>query len=203
MNRAVFLDRDGTMSYDAHYLDTPDRLRLYKSTVPALTLLQSHSFKIIMVTNQSGIARGLFSEATLHLIHDRLKNLLHEKSVQLNGIYYCPHHPDEQCRCRKPKTGLFHEAMKNHAISLPGSFMVGDSLCDIEAGHALGCQTILVLTGRGRQTLKAIREMKIPMPPHFVAPHLFSAAHWIIKKQALPKRAEPAKRTQSDIQATV
>lgn len=212
MNQAVFLDRDGTLSYDTHYLAAPDRLKLYKSTIPALSLLQSHTFKIIVVTNQSGIARGIFSESTLHSIHQRLTQLLKKNQVRLDDIYFCPHHPDQHCDCRKPKAALFYQAVREHQLNLSASFMIGDSVCDIEAGLTIGCQTILVLTGRGRQTLQIIRRKKaLSRLPHFIAPHLLAAAQWIARQKppvakataTAPTPFSPSLERQNDIPTTV
>jgi D-glycero-D-manno-heptose 1,7-bisphosphate phosphatase len=154
MNRAIFLDRDGTLVHPRHYPTRPADLHLYAGIGPALRLLQTAGFKLIMITNQSGLARGYFGEADLTRMHEYLASELAKLDVRLDGIYYCPHHPEGtvrdlaiECECRKPQPGMLFRAAAEHALELGRSWFVGDILDDIEAGRRAACRTVLVDLG--------------------------------------------------------
>lgn len=146
VNKAVFLDRDGTMAENIGYCRSPEDFRLLSRTVEAVKLLNQHAFKLILITNQSGIGRGYFTEGALARIHRKMKEELAREGAYVDAIYYCPHHPDDDCDCRKPKPKLVLRAAKEHDIDLKRSFIVGDEPKDIELGRAVGCRTILVKT---------------------------------------------------------
>lgn len=141
---AVFVDRDGTMAKDVHYCSRPEDFELFPNTAKAIRLLNEHGLRVIVITNQSGIARGYFTEDTLASIHEKMITALAKEGARVDAIYYCPHHPDNKCECRKPKPNLVLKAAKEHNIDLKRSFMVGDLQMDIELGKAVGCKTILV-----------------------------------------------------------
>lgn len=143
-NRAVFLDRDGTMAKDVHYCRCPQDFELFPNTAKAAKLLNEHGFKVIVITNQSGIARGYFTEETLTDIHEKMERELAREGAWVDAIYHCPHHPDDGCDCRKPKPKLALLAAKEHDIDLEHSFVVGDLQLDIDLGRTLGCKTILI-----------------------------------------------------------
>ena len=143
-SKAVFLDRDGTMAKDVHYCSCPEDFELFPNTAKAIRMLNEHSFKVIVVTNQSGIARGYFTEETLAKIHRKMEAELAKEGASVDGIYYCPHHPDDGCDCRKPKPKLVRQATKDFDIDLKHSFVVGDLEMDIEMGKVVGCYTLLV-----------------------------------------------------------
>lgn len=143
-NRAVFVDRDGTMAKDVHYCSCPEDFELFPNTAKAIKLLNEHGFKVIIITNQSGIARGYFTEETLARIHEKMKMELAKEGARIDAIYYCPHHPDDNCDCRKPKPKLAFQAVNSHQVDLKQSFMIGDLPMDIELGRTIGCRTILV-----------------------------------------------------------
>ncbi len=143
-NKAVFLDRDGTMAPDVHYCSRPEDFELFSNTAKAIKLLNEHGFKVIVITNQSGIARGYFTEQTLAEIHKKMKRELAKEGAWVDAIYYCPHHPDDNCDCRKPKPKLALQAAKEHCIDLKCSFVIGDLQMDINLAKALGCKAILV-----------------------------------------------------------
>ena len=149
VNKAVFIDRDGTININVEYLDSPDDLQVYPGVADGIKLLRDNGFKIIVVTNQSGIARGHFSEGTLEKIHERMKNEFAKKGASVDGIYYCPHHPDDGCSCRKPNTGLLERAIKDFDIDVNDSFIIGDRMLDVEAGHKMGLKTVLVPEKKG------------------------------------------------------
>jgi D-glycero-D-manno-heptose 1,7-bisphosphate phosphatase len=149
--RALFLDRDGTLVQPRHYPSRPEELILFDGIGPALHALQDAGFLLIVVTNQSGIARGLFTEADLERMHQHLARKLERLSVRLDGIYYCPHHADGSipelsfsCECRKPRPGMLRRAAAEHCLDLRRSWFVGDILDDVEAGNRAGCRTVLV-----------------------------------------------------------
>jgi D-glycero-D-manno-heptose 1,7-bisphosphate phosphatase len=154
IHRALFLDRDGTLVYPRHYPSRPEDLCLYDNIGPGLRHLQESGFHLIVITNQSGLARGIFDAAALQRMHDYLTSELNRFDVAIDGIYYCPHHPDGvipelaiRCACRKPQPGMLLRAAVDHQIDLRRSWFVGDILDDIEAGNRAGCRTILVDLG--------------------------------------------------------
>lgn len=184
---AVFLDRDGTINEDPGYLTHPSEVRLLPGVGEALRLLQEQGFCLVVVSNQSGVARGLLTEAMLAEIHARLEALLHAEGVRLRGLYYCPHHPEgappyrRACDCRKPKGGLVERAAKEHRIDLTRSYVIGDQHIDVELARQMGMPAILVLTGQGRLSLASGQ-----MQPDYVAPDLAAAARWILQRQGEP-----------------
>lgn len=143
-NKAVFIDRDGTINVDGPYLSDPDRFEMYPGVGEGVKRLQDAGFKIIVVTNQSGIARGYFTEDDLAAVHERMKKEFARFGVTLDAIYYCPHHPDEGCGCRKPEPGLLLKAIAEHDIDPAMSYVVGDKPLDVVAGRRIGAKTVLV-----------------------------------------------------------
>jgi D,D-heptose 1,7-bisphosphate phosphatase len=145
-NRAVFLDRDGTIARDVHYCRRPEDFKLFKDVPLSIKMLNEKGYKTVIITNQSGLARGYFTEETLTRIHQKMKDELAAAGATIDAIYYCPHHPDEKCDCRKPGTAMFRKAAKDLNIDLVSSFMIGDTEKDINAGLKAGCKTILLTT---------------------------------------------------------
>lgn len=150
-SKAVFLDKDGTLVEDVPYNVNPDLIRLEEGAFESLSLLQEAGYKLIIVTNQSGIARGLFEENELHEVRSKLMELFSPEGIHLTDFYYCPHHPHGkvekyafECYCRKPNPGMLYRAVLEHDIDLSKSWLVGDILHDIEAGNRAGCQTVLI-----------------------------------------------------------
>ena len=154
---AVFLDRDGTVVEEVDYLARPEQLRLIPGAASAIRALNEQGLAVVVVTNQSAIARGMLTEDGLDAIHQRLTDMLAAEGAHLDAIYYCPHLTegdlapyDRPCDCRKPAPGMLLQAAKEHCIDLTVSTMIGDSLRDLDAGAAAGCKTlILVRTGHG------------------------------------------------------
>lgn len=151
--RFVLLDRDGTINVERHYLSHPDQVELIVNAGRGLAALSKIGLGLIVVTNQSGVGRGLFDLQRLEQIHTRLRELLAPEGVQLDGIYYCPHLPENACRCRKPLAGLVEDAAREHGFRPEECFVIGDKLCDIELGRAIGATTFLVRTGYGSQVV--------------------------------------------------
>ena len=144
MNRCVFLDRDGTIAKDVPYCANPEHFQLLPRAGAGIKQLNNAGFKVILITNQSGIGRGYFTAVALDLVHEKMKADLAVHGAHLDGIYYCPHHPDENCDCRKPKPKLILQASEEHHIDLARSYFVGDTANDIAAGKAAGCTTVLI-----------------------------------------------------------
>ncbi len=166
MNRAVFLDRDGTIARDVHYCRRSEDFEILPTVPEAIRLLNENGFKVVVITNQSGIARGYFTEETLAQIHQKMADELAKYGAWVDAIYYCPHHPDDGCQCRKPKTALFLKAAGEHNIDLKSSYVVGDMQMDIDAGKALGCKTVLVTTAP--QSLIPNLQSPVPSPQSLV-----------------------------------
>ncbi|HEX6307880.1 MAG TPA: HAD-IIIA family hydrolase [Longimicrobiales bacterium] len=151
MNRALFLDRDGTLIDEAHYLADPERVRLIPGAAPALAALHDAGWALVVVTNQSGIARGLYSEAEFRAVQERLEALLAQEGVRLDLVLYCPHHPDftGPCDCRKPGLGMYRAAAAALDVDLRESVYVGDRVKDVLPALATGGRGYLVRTGYG------------------------------------------------------
>lgn len=139
---AIFLDRDGAVIEDTGYIGDPDRVRLLPGAANALLSLRSQGFRLVVVSNQSGIGRGLISSEQAARVHRRFVDLLAEAGVVLDGVHYCPHSPDDNCACRKPSPEMIFRAARELDIDLARSFLVGDKMTDIEAGRTAGCKTI-------------------------------------------------------------
>ena len=145
---AVFLDRDGTLIEEVNYLSRVEDLRLFPFTANAVRLLKESGFLVIVVTNQSGIGRGIYTEQAMHAIHEKIQS---ELSGAIDAFYFCPHLPCDGCNCRKPSIGMIESAMADFDIDLENSWMVGDKKIDVEVGKNANMQTALVLTGYGAQ----------------------------------------------------
>ena len=145
MTPAVFLDKDGTLVDDVPYNVDPDRIVLARGAADGAAALHSAGFALVVITNQSGVARGYFAEAALATVVQRLRALL--APTPIAGFYYCPHGPDDGCGCRKPATGMFTRAAGDLGLDLPASWMIGDILNDVEAGNRAGCRAILIDNG--------------------------------------------------------
>jgi len=162
---AIFLDRDGTVTEEIGYVSTAElhRFRFEKGVPEALRSLSAAGYRLVVVTNQSGVARGIFPASEVDAVHARLREMLADHGVALDGIYYCPHHPDPKavrvphllgtCDCRKPLPGMGLRAARELGIDLRRSWMIGDLPCDLRFAERLGCGSALVLTGHGRRTL--------------------------------------------------
>lgn len=136
--KAVFIDRDGTITKDVPFCSRPEDLELVDGAAQSIKKLNDAGFLVIMITDQSGIGRGYFTEDTLNKIHKKMKQDLAKKGARVDGIYYCPHHPDDNCDCRKPKTGLIKKALQDFDISLSGSYVIGDRPRDVELAERIG-----------------------------------------------------------------
>ncbi|MDO8607489.1 MAG: HAD family hydrolase [Phaeospirillum sp.] len=147
--RFVLIDRDGTINVEKNYLSDPDQVELYPGVAAAIRRLNRLDLGVIVVTNQSGIARGYFDLARLEEIHTRLYALLEAEGAAIDGLYICPHGPDDDCDCRKPLPGMVDQAVADHHFDPARAFMIGDKEVDVELGRAVGAATFLVRTGHG------------------------------------------------------
>lgn len=151
-NRAVFLDRDGTVNVDKDYMYKPEDFEFEKGVVETLKYLYSKNYRLIIITNQSGIARGFYTAEDVDRLHEHINILAKMNGFEFEGFYFCPHMPEDGCDCRKPRTDLIEKAAQIHNIDLEHSYMVGDKESDIIAGKNAGLTTILVGSGYGKQT---------------------------------------------------
>lgn len=186
---AVFVDRDGTLNREVEYLRRVADLRLLPGTATAVRRLTDAGFAVVVVTNQSGIARGLLDDATLADVHAALVARLAAGGARLAGIYACPHHPEagapplrRRCRCRKPSAGLVARAARELGLDLRHSYCVGDGAVDLGLAAATHTRGVLVLTGHGRRTARALaaRTLDARLAPAHVAANFRAAAEWII-----------------------
>jgi D,D-heptose 1,7-bisphosphate phosphatase len=184
---AAFLDRDGTITLDRGYLRRPGDVELIPGAADAVRSLGRAGFLVVVVSNQSGVARGLMTEEDVALVHEKLESLLALEGVRLDGAYYCPNlaeGTDERytrdVSCRKPATGLIERAVRDLGIDLPSSVMVGDQVSDMELASRVGIPGVLVLTGKGRESLAAAHERGLPVAHR--ASDLREAAVWIIER---------------------
>ncbi len=176
----VFLDRDGTLNYDTGYITSPDELNLIPGVGEAIARLRREGSRVVLITNQSGIARGLLTEGDLHMIHRKLEGELERQGGGLDGIFFCAHHPDDSCQCRKPKPGLILRAAKELDLSLSRSYYVGDKVIDMQLANAVGSKAVLVMTSEYSQTaVQAMEKNEIRVL--FVAANLSEAANWILQ----------------------
>ncbi len=173
-DRFVLLDRDGVINQDSDFfIKSPDEWQPIPGSLEAIALLNNHGYKVVVITNQSGLARGLFDTETLATIHDKMLIMTDAKGGNITDIYYCPHGPDDNCECRKPKPGLLHEFSQDHKIDLAGIFCVGDSLRDLQAAWSVDAHPLLVKTGKGYKTLAENKNLDVPVFADFYAASQF------------------------------
>ena len=163
VKKAVFLDRDGTINLEKEYLYKPEEFEFTPGAAEGIRMLNQAGYLVVVVTNQSGVARGYYDEEDVRRLHGHIDNLLQLEGAWIDAWYFCPHHTagrepyNQQCTCRKPLPGMLHKAAEDFRIDLSRSWMVGDKIADVEAGMSAGCSTILVLTGYGE-----IDRVKLP-----------------------------------------
>ena len=178
---AVFIDRDGTMIEEVGYLNHVSRFRMFPGVAEALRRLNEAGYPVIVVTNQSGVARGYFPESLIHDVTKLMNKQLADAGAKIDAVYYCAHGTEVDCPCRKPKTGMLEQAAREHAIDLRRSFVIGDRYLDIELAHNAQARGILVRTGYGEGEL-AWHSAKWPTPPDFVAADLAQAVDWVLRQ---------------------
>ena len=177
---AVFVDRDGTICFDKHYLSDPNGLELIPTVAEGIKRLNDAKLTVIIVTNQSGVGRGYFTEETLKTVHDRLRKMLASHGAKIDDIFYCPHRPDEGCKCRKPAPGMLMQAKDKHGFDLTRSFVIGDRVMDVGMAHAVGAKGILVPEPGDQYNIeKEIRESTTK--PDFRADTFMQPVYWILE----------------------
>lgn len=181
--KTVFIDRDGTICEEVNYLSRRADLKLFSFAAEAIRLLNENDFLVILITNQSGIARGFFDENTLVEIHEELTAQLTRQNAKLDAIYFCPHNAEHNCRCRKPNVGMIEQAIKDFAIDLKDSWMIGDKAIDVETGFNAGTRTALVQTGYGRKD-----KDNLTSKPNVTAENLLEAVKQIVGQTELIER---------------
>ena len=178
---AVFVDRDGTICFDKHYLSDPNGLEFIPTVPEGIKRLNDANIPVIVVTNQSGIGRGYFTEETLVKIHERLRRMLADRSARFDDIFYCPHLPDSGCDCRKPGPGMLLQAKKKHGYDLSRSFVIGDRMMDIEMAHKVKAAGILVPEPNDQYAVDDEVNLS-PDKPDFRARTFLEAVSWILAR---------------------
>lgn len=186
--RAVFLDRDGTINEDVGYPGRYDQVRIYSYSFEAVRKLNAAGLAVVVITNQSGVGRGFFTEDALRVLHDSMREAFLAAGARIDAVYYCPHFPgssspayDIDCACRKPFPGMAIRAREELGLDLEGSYMVGDKVEDVRFGLNAGTRTILVLTGYGEASRDSLRREGVE--PAHVAPDLGEAVDWILERE--------------------
>jgi len=187
MRPAVFLDRDGTINEQMGYINHISRFHLLPRAAQAILLLNQREIPVVVISNQSGLARGYFPESLIAEVHEKMTGELALAGAHVDGIYVCPHHPEAKeerfrlaCDCRKPKPGLFVRAAADLGVDLAGSYVVGDRWSDLKAAATVGAKGVLVLTGYGRGDYEYIGPGQAIQPTH-VAEDLYEAVEWILR----------------------
>jgi D-glycero-D-manno-heptose 1,7-bisphosphate phosphatase len=187
--KGVLMDRDGTICEEVGYVDRVDQIRLLRNSAEAIRKVNEAGLQAVVVTNQAGVAHGHFDESLIADAHERLRALLAEQGARLDGIYYCPHHPEigdaryrRDCDCRKPGPGMLWRARDEMGIDLSGSYMVGDRFNDLQAGATAGATPILVLTGFGRDEVE-YHAGRPELQPAYKARDLLAAVDWILERE--------------------
>ncbi len=170
--KAIFLDRDGTLIEEVNFLHRVEDLCFFSYTQKAVELLKENNFIVIVVTNQSGIGRGIFLESAMHEIHDEINKKIGDK---IDAFYFCPHLPTDGCSCRKPSIGMIETATENFEVDFEKSWMIGDKAIDVETGFNAGLKTALVLTGYGRKAVEDLNKS-----PDIIAENLLQAINGIL-----------------------
>ncbi len=198
---AIFLDRDGTITEEVGYINHVSRAKLYPWAPEAIQILNSTGLPIIVVTNQSGVGRGYFTEELVAQVHQKIQDELAAHGAKLDAYYYCPHHPSavlkayrQDCRCRKPSTGMADEAAEQFGIDLGTSYVVGDTYRDMQMGFNIGGRTILLMTGYGRGEYEYHRTAWLRMPD-LIAENLLHAARQILQELNASKVGDTISRS--------
>ncbi len=183
----IFLDRDGTINEELEFISSPDEVTLIPGSAEAIKEANELGLKVFVITNQSGIARGLIKESELAAVHNKLVELLSNQGAHLDAIYFCPHHPEYgdslyrvDCNCRKPNPGMLKEAEAEFGIDLTQSFVIGDKIDDVKTAHSVGAKSILVLTGYGKNQIDEIQSQNIYVD--YIAKNLYDAMQFVKSK---------------------
>ncbi len=188
MKPAVFLDRDGTINRDVGYVNHPDQLELIPRSAEAIRMLNNAEHPVVVITNQAGIAKGIFREEDLPTVHEAFVQMLAGEGARIDGFYFCPHHPagtvekfTRTCACRKPAPGLLHQAGRDMNIELSQAWVVGDKASDVQLAHNVGATAVMVLTGHGSSQWREYPSACTA--PHHVCNNLYEATQWILNSK--------------------
>jgi|SRR5215510_12744657 len=186
--KAILIDRDGTINEDVGFITQLSQLRLYNFAAESIKLINEAGRHAIVITNQSGIARGLFNEEFLLRLHGWMESLLSNEGARIDAFYFCPHHPEygeppyrQDCDCRKPKSGMIRRAARDFNLDLKECYVIGDRYRDVEMAHAAGAHGLMVLTGYGRTEYLSEHD-SWPQQPEHVAENLLEAVKWILRE---------------------
>lgn len=174
MNRSIFLDRDGTINEDVGFIWTPDKLIFIPGSIEALKMLQEE-YILFIITNQSGIGQGIFSEEDFLKFNRYFIEVLGDYGIHIKDVYYCPHSREQNCKCHKPNPYFIRKAEENYDIDLKHSWVIGDHPHDVEMAHRVGAHSVYLLTGHGAKHLN-----EISLKPDYVARDIYDAAEWIL-----------------------
>jgi D-glycero-D-manno-heptose 1,7-bisphosphate phosphatase len=178
LDRFILLDRDGVINHDSdQFIKSPDEWQPIEGSLEAIALLNKQGYQVAVISNQSGLARGLFNLTTLQQIHAKMLQMVEAQGGKITAIYFCPHGPDDQCNCRKPKPGMLETFASEYGVDIQNTVLVGDSIVDMQAAQAAGAQFMLVKTGKGQRTLAQYPELNIPF-----FDDLYDAAKHIISR---------------------
>ena len=186
--KAILIDRDGTINEDVGFITQLYQLRLYNFAAESIKLINEAGRHAIVITNQSGIARGLFNEDFLLRLHERMESLLSREGARIDAYYYCPHHPEfgappfrQNCDCRKPKPGMIRKAARDFKLDLKECYVIGDRYRDIEMAYAAGAHSVMIMSGYGRAEYLSKHD-SWPQQPEHVAENLLEAVKWILRE---------------------
>ena len=193
----VFLDRDGTLNHEVSYIRNPEELQMIAGAADSVARLNRAGARVVLITNQSGIGRGMFTPEVLEATHSRLRELLAASGAQLDAIYFCPHHPDDGCLCRKPGTLMVERAQRDLGLDLARAYVIGDQSRDVELGHRTGMKAVLVKTGpTSAEALVQLQERGLP--PHHVAQSIVDAVAWVEADGRMERPVPPPAQTAFD-----
>ena len=179
MDKVIFLDRDGVIDKDPEkgYVKRIEEFQFLPGSLDAIKKLNSHGYEIIVISNQAGIAKGLYSVEDLNRVNNNMINEIKKAGARIKGAYYCIHKQEDNCSCRKPKVGLFNQATKDLNVDFNKTYFIGDKKTDVEVGKRIGCKTILVLSGKAKKADISLWQIK----PDYIKKDLKEAVDWIIK----------------------
>ena len=175
--KVAFLDRDGTVIEEKDFIRTPDEIEFIPGSIEAIKILKKLDYKIIVISNQSGIGRGILTVEMVAKVNEGFLKKLKKENAEIDALYFCPHHPEDNCDCRKPRTSLIQKAVEEQKLDLEDAVVIGDKLSDVELGKKLGAKTVLVLTGYGKREAEKANTSQIE--PDFIADNLLGAVNWL------------------------
>jgi histidinol-phosphate phosphatase family protein len=176
-DKVAFLDRDGTIIEEKDFIKTPEEIEFIPDSIEAIRILRDLGYKIIVISNQSGIGRGILTHEMVACVNEIFLSRLKKEKADVDALYYCPHLPEDNCDCRKPNTGLIKKAVEERKLDLEDAVVIGDKLSDVELGKKLRAKTVLVLTGYGKKEVEKTNISQIK--PDFIADNLLGAVNWL------------------------